>query len=688
MTKRQSSTIRIMALCGPALLLCPGPARGAGVVFSQPEVLGYDWPRHLLTYRVEFEPGQARAGALSLRNAEGVETPFQVDVADRYADGSIREAEVRFYAALPADGRLHFTLKTQAGAKAAPKVAHVSVKTTPDTVELRNGHTAVRLPAGRRTFDEPRPLATVTGPVRAFQLANGHWVGGSRFAGEGAPPSTGVRSMATRIASTGPLVAEAVVRYELTGGGHFEVVVRLQAEEPMIFIREEADTGLVRAPVLSVEYLLGGEAWLPDIVYTRTGRPRAGSDPALEAELNAAGIALPETRKGLQRVAALRPGEAAGRLFNLIVAHRWTEAPLFAALLRRSDLHMAAEKRSFVGIVPLHAGRWRNAQHERGLELQVNLLPDGRVAFRLPLTAPAPRGSYLHTGEYDTTLPASMLRREWGILVGAAPASMQALWDARLDLGYVTLDDYKDWILDWSSDPKVTHPRLFFTAEDVRRAKAHADANPYKKELLALPYFGHDPAAAKRFGEKAVKSGRFAGRGYLWHLLFRGGYMGLPWISGFHQSNYAIRVTIPAESALANRSLDPVLRDRVRAIVAACAHAASEPDLTRRGCGIHQGNPNMPIRRFLALAHFAALIPDHPRAKRWLDVSAQYLRWKVQTMVAPKGDWGEPGRYLNASLPYFIQAAILLENAGALDADTVRQCGAVVCAHSNFLSPP
>ena len=170
--------------------------------------------------------------------------------------------------------------------------------------------------------------------------------------------------------------------------------------------------------------------------------------------------------------------------------------------------------------------------------------------------------------------------------------------------------------------------------------------------------------------------------------MFRGGYMGLPWISGFHQANYAIRVTIPAEQALSNKDLDPALRDKMRAVLAACAHAASEPDVTRRGCGVHQGNPNMPIRRFLALPHFAALIPDHPRAKEWLDVSAQFMRWKLQTMVGPKGDWGEPGRYLNASLPYFIQAAIILENAGVLDDEAARQCGAVAYAHSNFLSPP
>jgi hypothetical protein len=685
----------VLALCGWFLGACAESTRAADVVFQQQEVLGYDWPRHLLTYDVEFKSGQARTDAMSLRDAEGAAVPFQVSDGERHGDGSIRKAKVSFYAALPADGELRYVLSTMATRDARPSlgVKPVTVNAAGNgAVTMSNAYTAVRLPAGRSNLAKPIPLAKAPGPVQAFRLANGQWIGGSKFLAEDAPDTTAVRSYQTKVLASGPLFAEAAVRYELVGGGHYEATVRLQAEEPMIFVSEEADTGLISSPVVSVEYLLSSPAkagWQPDIVYTRNGRPLPESDAGLEAALTGAGIELPEARKGLQRVAALRSTDTVTKLFNLNVAHRWTESPMYAGLLRRADLKASAERRPFVAVIPLHAGRWRNGQYEEGLELQqIVQLPNQQVAFRAPLTAPARRDSYLHTGEYDTTLPASMVRRVWCIMTGPAPTSMQALWDMRLNHGYVSLDDYKDWILDWRADPKVTYPRLFFTTDDVKRARQNADSNPYKEQLLALPYFSDDPAVAQQLAEKATKGGRFAGRGYAWQLMFRGGYMGLPWISGFHQANYAIRVTIPAEQALSNKNLDPALRDKMRAVLAACAYAASEPDVTRRGCGVHQGNPNMPIRRFLALPQLAALIPDHPRAKEWLDVSAQFMRWKLQTMVGPKGDWGEPGRYLNASLPYFIQAAIILENAGVLDDETARQCGAVAYAHSNFLSPP
>jgi len=692
----------VLALCGWILGPYAEPARAAEVIFKQQEVLGYDWPRHLITYDVEFRSGQAKSDTLSLRDAEGAAVPFQVSDVERHGDRSIRKAKVSFYAALPADGNLRYALSTETTRDAQPSldVKPVTVNAAGNgAVTLSNAYTAVRLPASRSEIAKPIPLAKVPGPIQTFRLANGQWAGGSKFLAEDAPDLTEVRSYRTNVLASGPLFCEAAVRYELVGGGHYEVTVRLQAEEPMVFVSEEADTGLISSPVLSVEYLLSSATkagWQPDIVYTRSGRPSPESDASLEAVLKDAGIELPDARKGLQRVAALKPTDAPTKLFNLNVAHRWTESPMYAGLLRRADLKASAERRPFVAIIPLHAGRWRNAQtakwalgrYEEGLEIQIVQLPKQQVAFRAPLTAPARRDSYLHTGEYDNTLPASMVRRVWCIMTGPAPASMQALWNARLNHGYVTLDDYKDWVLDWPADPKVTYPRLFFTADDLKRAKQNADSNPYKERLLALPYFSNDPDVAQQLAEKAAKGGRFAGRGYAWHLMFRGGYMGLPWISGFHQSNYAIRRTIPAEQALSNKNLDPALRDKMRAVLAACAHAAAEPDVTRRGCGVHQGNPNMPIKRFLALPHLAALIPDHPRAKEWLDVSAQFMKWKLQTMVGPKGDWGEPGRYLNASLPYFIQAAIILENAGVLDDETARQCGAVAYAHSNFLSPP
>ena len=678
----------VVVVCGWTLALCAAPARAAEVVFEQQEVLGFDWPRHLLTYEVEFRRGQADVGNLSLVDAEGAATPFQVSAVEAHRDGSIRRAKVSFYGALPAGGSMRYVLRTGAATDAPPPLGVRPVGVDEGdggSLVLSNGYTAVRLPGGRVEPEEPMPLGEAPGPIQRFQLAGGQWAGGSRFLAEDAPETTAVRSYETKVLASGPLFAEAAVRYELAGGGHYEVRVRLEAEAPMVFLREEADTGLIASPVLSVEYLLASDeknGWQPDILYKRCGRPLPDTDADLAAALKEAGIEIAESRIGPQWMGTLDATEEPKVLFGINAASRWSPAPLYAAFLCRADLGREAKDRPFVGIMPLHLGQWRNAQWAEGLEYQVVQFPARQVAFRAPLTAPRLPGSYIHTGEYDTKLPASMVRRVWGIMAGPAPASMQALWDARMHYGYVTLDDVKDWVLDWPAAPAVTYPRQFVTAEDVARARETADQNPFKDELLKLPYYIDDPEKANAFASKAATT-----RGTANQILFRGGYMQLPWLQGFHQANYA-GWTREADAALSLKGLDPALRTRLRAVLAAMAHAASEPDVNRRGCGVHQGNPNMPIRRFLVLPHIASVIPDHPRAKEWLTVSAQFVHWKLQTMIGPKGDWGEPGLYYNASLPYFLQAAIILQKAGYLGDEAARQCGAVAYAVCGFLTPP
>ena len=75
----------------------------------------------------------------------------------------------------------------------------------------------------------------------------------------------------------------------------------------------------------------------------------------------------------------------------------------------------------------------------------------------------------------------------------------------------------------------------------------------------------------------------------------------------------------------------------MRAQLAAACYTMAEPDVNPRGSMMHLGNPNMPVNRFFALTFAAALIPDHPRAREWLDVSEQYVRFKLAANTAPGG---------------------------------------------------
>src|SRR4029077_14658660 len=104
------------------------------------------------------------------------------------------------------------------------------------------------------------------------------------------------------------------------------------------------------------------------------------------------------------------------------------------------------------------------------------------------------------------------------------------------------------------------------------------------------------------------------------------------------------------DELLASPALSAEERRNVRASLAAVGHLMAEPDFNPRGSMDHLGNPNMPINRFFALTFAAALIPDHPRAKEWLDVSAAYVRYKLAANEAPGGAWGELLTYLTPSM--------------------------------------
>src|SRR5690606_25765662 len=85
----------------------------------------------------------------------------------------------------------------------------------------------------------------------------------------------------------------------------------------------------------------------------------------------------------------------------------------------------------------------------------------GDVDIQWQMIAPPHPNSLLHTGEYDPALPLSFVRRQWALIAG--PMQYHGTLNRfRGYEGHITLDNYKDWVLDWQPDPGVTHPRLAF----------------------------------------------------------------------------------------------------------------------------------------------------------------------------------------------------------------------------------
>jgi len=651
--------------------------------FACKETLGLDWPRTMVTYEVRLRPGVAPTGGVHLVNAEGQEVPCQLWRIKRHPDGSIDTARVSFMSELKANRSYLFKLapgKFKAW-KGAPTAADEKA-----SLVLDNGITAVRLPRqGKVDFPSPLPFGSkdhaesirlygkqaesgvAPGPFQGIRLADGRWTGGSYFWAENAGRAPKVAGLSCRVTETGPLFAEAEVRYAFAGGGWYQFTARVLAEDPAIRIDEQFDWGRTGSEWEHRMLVSLGVGWKPDVAYGAFGANRSvgGKDGAFDAKSGELGFksTLPCTR--------IAYAEPFTKIYDVAVAYPWHPNAFLFGLADTATMTPAnRDKRAipFVGVVPMHAGNWRGATDASDGMLFSYKAGDVCLNWRL-MASPHPN-SLLHTGEYDPALPLSFCRRQWALVCGTFQPG-DALWAFRAREGHVNLDDYKDWILEWPADPKVTYPRLVFSREEVERARPRLEGMPGAETLHRFLYFNENAGRRQELWNNLSGNNEWSGpKGQALCDLTRGDD-GLPWWSSYRQAQMAGWAG-NMDELLSSPQLTPEQRVTLRAYVAAVCYVLSEPDVNPRGSMIHLGNPNMPINRFCGLAFAAALIPDHPRAAEWLDVAGKYVRYKLAMNTAPGGCWSELITYFGASAPHLMQTAMVVGQTGRLDDATAR----------------
>ncbi len=183
----------------------------------------------------------------------------------------------------------------------------------------------------------------------------------------------------------------------------------------------------------------------------------------------------------------------------------------------------------------------------------------------------------------------------------------------------------------------------------MARLKAHLDKSPAAETFREFLYVNETEKRRTQLWEKLTRGGEWDSPcGQARSILARGNPPYLPWAIGYRMSQMAGWAG-DMDELLSSPNLSADQRLRLRRDIAALCYALSEPDVNPRGSMTHLGNPNMPINRFCALAWAAALIPDHPMSKTWLDISARYVRYKLAMNTAPGGTWGELITYFDAS---------------------------------------
>ncbi len=593
-----------------------------------------DWGPELLHYSLDtskFKPGN-----LELSGPDGKPVPFQAASAGG-------KSILSFVGAVSKGKSVAYTLRASNadGGKAGSALVH---GTSGASVELGNAFFTLRLPKpGSKAYPEPAAAGDVPAPIGGWKKAGREWSGGSRF-------FTDRRVAAYEISCVeqGPVSVVYRARYRFAPKGEYVWQVRVSDGVPVAHVTEEYDLGEIGE---GKDFLLleVGAGWAP----SRIGLP-AGENATQTAFEPLAALVQKKSREQGEAVKNVSP-HAPPPLFrpgrDLILIDRLSPGAAWgpkAGLELRSD-----DGADAVSVCPVFPGSWRRSNNpsvwsdpSKGLFVS---LPIGVRLSRWYLDLTDDQSPFsMH--EHDPGLAASYGRRAWALGFGHVdPVAV------RKTLGLVGLDRYKGWILEWPEDRKKAEGRhAFLEPKTVARLKAALDRHPEKDLLATLWTFSgnrdHATANANRF-IASFQNPYFKE----WETVGLPGYYAGYWM---HQSVFA-------EDALACPDLPADLRLKARRMLALYSYYYSDPDRDLRGSGSHEGTPNMAIGRGLGLGLVAAVIPDHPLYRPWMERFRDYVRYKLASNTEPGGAWFEPPTYqLYGPTRALTAAHLVLKNSG------------------------
>jgi len=649
-----------LALCLAALAQVPADGR---ITLTD---YGYrNWGPEVVRYPIDtrkFPPGR-----LALLDEEGKAVPFQIQTAGG-------KSELAFVAAVPRGKSVSYTLQAS-GADRSRENSTLVHRLAGDAVELGNDRFTLRLPkAQKREFSPPASAQSVPPPILGWKQAGFPGAGAARFVTD-----RKVAAMEIRVLDDGPATVAYQARYRFEPSGEYVFQVRVAGGIPAAMIAEEFDFGQITE---GRDFLmLGlGEGWKPDLIGFVSGEGLGAKSRPEPLGPYLAKKAQEQTGP-LTNVGAypppppFMPGKDLVLLDKIIPGNPWGGFKSGCEL--RGTGPAGKDTAPAVSIFPLHPGSWR-----RTMSLMVWNDPQRGVQIALPISVRQSRwyldmaddASPFSSHEHDPELPASYGRREW-----ALGFAIEDLVAARVQLGCIGLDRYKDWVVDWPEDPsKAVYPRGLLTPELLARVKSHLAQHPERELLEKLFLIDGKPETALANAKRVLDNFSHAARGTDWQPVGLSSYY----------TTYHHLWTIYAASALACRDLPAETRRDLRRRLALYAYLFSDPDFDPRGAGGHLGNPNMAIGRSMSLATMAPLVPDHPRYEYWMNQLRAMAVFRIASNTEPGGAWFEPPIYQMYGPTRAVNIAqIVLGNAGFGDLSAEGWHKAALTYDANLTMP-
>jgi hypothetical protein len=565
--------------CGSA------PAGEFHEVITFREPLGRTWTDELVHYDVRPADGRVTAASFALADADGKPVPVQVEVLDGKPD-AVRRARVWFKITLPKDQQVFHRLSwNDEGRAAAPPDAAPMVRRDGDRLILSTGAAEAAIAAPPKPPAAPVDFKNAPAPILGVRPAGDKtWYGSWALAG----PAR-VREVRTTIEAAGPLWAEVRLKYAFERTGQsYDVTLRAVRGEPWIDVVEkyrlpdESLATLTLADPLKPAEIL----WMPWFV-GRDGR----TEPAYDVHR----VRLGEKLAADKPLATLRP--------------RWCQVRDNAQVCLAVG---SGDGRAAVGAVMTCPGDWTRPYDQfvtvRGLE-------GGRgIAMEFPLAEG---------------------RRRWALLAGPAErfdtkAELQQLIRRNAD---VPLDRVlNDWVLQWPRDAANPAPHILTTWEQLQEIRA---------EIAA----GVDSPAARLV--KRVLGGEVPGDRRLAEFLAgRRDDMGASGLdaAAVLDRSYQDEALSPAAwprrmaSAMRLADLSAAGKPAGGAAAALLGHVFCDPHYwPPAAAGWDAGTSAHFADMYTAPIYAAALMPDHPHARKWMAAGLAALREDLQR-AAPMPD--------------------------------------------------
>jgi len=598
------------------------PADGGQKTFVLREHLNQNWTRELVSFAFQAGKGQCHRDSLRLQGPGGA-VACQLSAVQAWpgAGDFVRSGRVSFVADLgPLQTRryvLHYGPTPVAAP--APKT-DLRIKRGADRVEIMTSRFGVRLLLGKRTYGTPAPAADVPAPLGAMRLGDGTWFGGSHLYGEAK-----VAGYEATLTATGPVFAEVTVRYRYIDGNTLTLVARVAAGDTAVLWDMD-----VQRDNAACGWRMDLSRGLPTLIFPiamewftkRKGFLEAGAKVGTVQEL-----AL--DAYGEELVTQLTPWKDWWNDYTQV------DIPL---KVRGTDttLHVRARDPG-AWVEPAEPGTMRNWDAWQHKLMPLTKGKDKTICLEANLAAGPAGGA-----------------RRWALSVGEAVVGRR-------------LNVIKDYVLDWPR-PRA-HPHLYVSAKELAEARRRIKPDP--KVMRWADYYGSRPirSVPSHDEQRALipwlitGDPKVAEKAKLVERLRRH----LALLGAFDKMRHTTIVAALYDALIDDTLVPAEEKPFLRAQMAYLGYVMADPATWSIERGYRSYNPNMSVSYVLSLGIVACLLPDHPKAREWVQPAINRLRTWLAEDLGPGGGWTESAHYSHVTVAMMVVFAVAAQRAGFHD---------------------